>query len=78
MRLLQKFENELAGFNKYERPVKNDNDNLKVELGLTLQQIIDVVSSLLPFILFYPHSEFCISLFILASWLLANKPTFAN
>jgi hypothetical protein len=43
--LLEKLKNELVGFNIYERPAEQDNANLKVELGLTLQQIIDVVST---------------------------------
>lgn len=44
LRLLEKLRNELSNYNRYERPAEDDNDALKVELGLTLQQIIDVVS----------------------------------
>lgn len=31
-------------YNKLERPVEHDSDALNVTLGITLQQIIDVVS----------------------------------
>jgi len=42
--LMTKLENELSGFNTFERPVEDEQQPLKVEFGLTLQQIIDVVS----------------------------------
>lgn len=43
LRLLRQIREQLEGFNIYERPVEFDHDPLKVEMGLTLQQIIDVV-----------------------------------
>ena len=36
--------NLLASYNTLERPVANESDPLEVKFGLTLQQIIDVVS----------------------------------
>ena len=30
-------------YNKYSRPVKNENDSLEVNFGISLQQIIEVV-----------------------------------
>lgn len=36
--------NLLATYNTLERPVANESDPLVVKFGLTLQQIIDVVS----------------------------------
>ena len=42
-RLLKKLREELEGWNVFERPSEVDNSSLKVEMGLTLQQIIDVV-----------------------------------
>ena len=30
-------------YNKYSRPVKNENESLEVNFGISLQQIIDVV-----------------------------------
>lgn len=38
--------NLLATYNTLERPVANESDPLLVKFGLTLQQIIDVVSCL--------------------------------
>ena len=35
-------------YNKYSRPVQNENDSLEVNFGISLQQIIDVVRSHLP------------------------------
>lgn len=35
----------LAAYNTLERPVANESEALQVKFGLTLQQIIDVVSS---------------------------------
>lgn len=37
----------LADYNPYERPVLNESEPVSVSMGLTLQQIIDVVSELL-------------------------------
>lgn len=45
--------NLLATYNTLERPVANESDPLVVKFGLTLQQIIDVVSVLCSLI---PHS----------------------
>ena len=39
----------LANYNTLERPVSNESEPLQVKFGLTLQQIIDVVSLLLIF-----------------------------
>lgn len=39
--------NLLATYNTLERPVANESDPLVVKFGLTLQQIIDVVSAIL-------------------------------
>ncbi|XP_067933037.1 neuronal acetylcholine receptor subunit alpha-7-like [Watersipora subatra] len=41
-RLLKKLQQALNGWNVYERPSEEDSAPLKVEMGLTLQQIIDV------------------------------------
>lgn len=35
----------LAAYNTLERPVANESEALQVKFGLTLQQIIDVVST---------------------------------
>ena len=35
----------LANYNKLERPVVNESEAVMLSFGLTLQQIIDVVSS---------------------------------
>ena len=37
----------LANYNKLERPVINESEAVQLSFGLTLQQIIDVVSILL-------------------------------
>lgn len=42
-RLLEQIRKNISGFNIYERPAEIDETPLKVEMGLTLQQIIDVV-----------------------------------
>ena len=33
-------------YNEYSRPVKNEGDSLKVTFGISLQQIVDVVTGL--------------------------------
>ena len=35
-------------YNKYSRPVKNENESLEVNFGISLQQIIDVVRLIHP------------------------------
>lgn len=39
----------LATYNSLERPVSNESESLEVKFGLTLQQIIDVVSNISKF-----------------------------
>lgn len=41
----------MESYNRLERPVLNDSAPIVVELGLTLLQIIDVVSVCLPFMI---------------------------
>jgi hypothetical protein len=36
----------LANYNTLERPVENESEPLQVKFGITLQQIIDVVSTI--------------------------------
>ena len=42
----------MANYNKHERPVANESDAVVLKFGLTLQQIMDVVS--------YTHHSFIV------------------
>lgn len=45
----------LDAYNVLERPVVNESDPLQLSFGLTLMQIIDVVSHLMIILLVYIH-----------------------
>lgn len=50
--------NLLAPYNILERPVANESESLEVKFGLTLQQIIDVVSRIFCFIYSFLYRYF--------------------
>lgn len=52
----------LATYNTLERPVANESEALEVKFGLTLQQIIDVVS-FIPKISSHIFLFFCLSIY---------------